>query len=101
MTSGWQNSTMPQCVAVITNHITDIDTAPNRLGTRLVTTMTMTIPLHHMAVIPVSSSPHSIFSTNITTELIEVIENPLLYTEQSYLYVLDTLHRFYDRNVLC
>ena len=51
-----------------------------------------------MAVIPVTPSSHSIFSTNIITELTEVIENPLLYIEQSYLCVLDTLHRFYDRS---
>ena len=87
---------MPQCVTTITNHITDMDTVPNRLGTRLVTTMTMTIPPHHMAVIPVTPSSYPICSTNITTELIEVIENPLLYIKQPYLCVPDTLHRFYD-----
>ena len=89
---------MPQCVTGITNHITNLDTASNRLGTRLVTTMTVTIPPHHMAVIPVTPSSHSLCSTNITTGLIEVIENPLLYIEQQYLCVIDTLHRFYDRH---
>ena len=57
----------------------------------------MIIPPQHVAVIPVAPSSHSIYSTNITTELIEVIENPLLYIEQPYLCVLDTLHPFYDR----
>ena len=68
-----------------------MDTASNRLGTRLVTTMTMTIPPQHMAVIPVSPSSHCLNSNNITTGLIEVIENP-------YLCIIDTLHRFCDRH---
>ena len=59
--------------------------------------MTVTIPPHHMAVVPIAPSSHSICSTNITTELIEVIENPLLYVEQPWLCILDTLHKFYDR----
>ena len=50
-----------------------------------------------MLVIPIAPSSHSICSTNITTELIEVIENPLLYIEQPCLCILDTLHKFYDR----
>ena len=74
-----------------------MDTMSNRLGIRLVTTMTVRIPPHHMTVIPVTPSSHPICSTNISTELIEVIENSLLYIEQPYLCVLDTLHRFYDR----
>ena len=77
--SPWHNSAMPQCVTGITNH-SDMDTASNRLGIRLVTTMTMAIPPHHMAVIPVApSSFYSLHSPNITTKLIKVIENPLLY----------------------
>ena len=36
-------------------------------------------------------------STNITTEIIEVIENPLQYIEQPCLCIPDTLHKFYDR----
>ena len=95
--SAWNTSAMPQCVTGITNHITDLNTASSRLGTRLVTTMTMTIPPHHMAVIPATPSSHSLCSTNITTGLIEVIEKPLLYIEQPYLCGIDTLHRFYDR----
>ena len=95
--SVWHNGVMPQCVTRVTNHITDIDTMPNRLGTRLLTTMIMRIPPHHMAVIPVTPSSHPICSMNITTELIEVIENPLLYIKQPYMCVLDTLHRFYER----
>ena len=91
------NSALPQCVTGITNHITDMDTMPNRLGTRLVTTMTRTTPPHHMAVIPITSSSHPICSMNITTEPIEVIQNPLPYIKQLYLCVLDSLHRFYDR----
>ena len=74
-----------------------MDTMSNRLGTRLVTTMTMTIPPHHMATIPATPSSHPICSTNITAELTEVIEIPLLYIKQPYLCVLDTLHRFDDR----
>ena len=66
LTSAWHNSAMPQCVTGITNHITDMDTASNILGTRLVTTMTMTIPPHNMAVIPVTPSSHSLHSTTIT-----------------------------------
>ena len=50
-----------------------------------------------MAAIPLTLSSHPICSTNITTELIEVIENPLPCIKQSYLSGLDTLHRFYDR----
>ena len=96
--SAWHNSTMSQCVTGITNHITDMDTASNRLRNRLVTTITMIIPPHHMAVIPVAPSFHSLHSTNITTGLIEVIENQLVYIEQPYLCVIDTLHRFYDRH---
>ena len=42
--SAWHNSAMPQCVTGITNHIIDMDTVSNKLGTRLVTTMTVTIP---------------------------------------------------------
>ena len=38
--SSWHNGAMPQCVTRITNYITDMDTTPNRYGTRLVTTMT-------------------------------------------------------------
>ena len=89
---------MPQSITGITNHITDMDTVSNRLGTRLVITMTMTIPPHHMAVIHVPPSSHSLHSTNITTGLIEVIENQLLYTKQPYMYVIDILHTFYDRH---
>ena len=95
--SALDNSATPQCVTRITNHITDMDIMPNRLGTKLLTTMTMTIPPQHMAVILVTPSSHSICSMIITTELIEVIENPLLYIKQPYLCVLDTLDRFYDR----
>ena len=58
----------------------------------------MTIPPHHIAVIPVTPSSHPICPMNTTIELIEVIENPLPYIEQPYLCVLDTLHRFYDRH---
>ena len=76
----------------------DVDTLPNGLGTRLVTTMTVTILPHHMAIIPVTTPSHSLCSNNVTTGLIEVIENPLLYLEQPYLCVIDTLHRFYDRH---
>ena len=96
--SAWHSSAMLQCATGITNHITNMDTTSNRLGTRLVTTMTMTIPPHHMAIIPVASSLHSLCSTNITTGIIEVIENPLLYIKQPYLCFIDTLHRFYDRH---
>ena len=76
--SAWHSSTMPQCVQGITNHITNMDTASNRLGTRVVTTMTMTIPPQHMAVMPVTPSSHSLCSTNITTELVEVIEKSII-----------------------
>ena len=100
LTSAWHSSAMPQCVTGITNHITDMDTASNRLGTRLVTTMTLTIPPHHVAVIPVAPSSHPLCSTDITTELIEVKENPLLYIKQPYLCVIETLHRFYDRHCI-
>ena len=79
--SAWQNGAMSLCISGLTNHGTNMDTMPNRLGTRLVTIMTMTIPPHHMAVIPFAPSSHSICSTNITTEVIEVIENLLLYIE--------------------
>ena len=75
-----------------------MDTASNRLGTRLVTTMTVTIPLHHMAIIFVAPSSHSLCSTDITTELIDLIENPLLYIKQPYLCVIDTSYRFYDKH---
>ena len=44
LTSPWHNGAMTQCVTRITNHITDMDTTSNRLGTKLVTTMTVTIP---------------------------------------------------------
>ena len=80
---------MPLCVSRLTNHGTNMDTMPNRLGIRLVTIMTMTKPLHHVVVIPVSLSSHSISSTNITTGLTEVIENPLLFIEQPCLCILD------------
>ena len=72
-------------------------TMSNRLGTRLVTTMTVTVPPHHMTIIPVAPPSQSLHSNNIITELIEVIENPLLYIKQPYLCVIDTLHGFYDR----
>ena len=89
---------MPQCVTGTTNNVTNMDTMSNRLGTRLVTTTTVTIPPHHVAFIPVTPPSHSLHSNNITTELIEEIENPLLYIKQPYLCVIDTLHRFYDRH---
>ena len=95
--SAWHYSTMPLCVSRITNHGTDMDTMSNMLGTRLVKIVTMTIPPHHVAVIPIAPSSHFICSTNITTELIEVIKSPLLYIEQPCLCILDTLHKFYDR----
>ena len=88
---------MLQFVTRITNRITDMDIMPNRLGTRLVTTIMMTIPPHNMAVMHVAPSSHSICSMNITSKLIEVIENLFLYIKQPYLCVLDTLHRFYNR----
>ena len=56
--SAWHNIAIPQRVTGVTNHITDMDTLPNRLGTRLVTTMTMIIPPHHVAVIPVTPSSY-------------------------------------------
>ena len=93
LTSAWHNSAMPQYATGI-----DINTTSNRLGIRLVTTMTITILPHHVAIILVAPSSHSLHSTNITTELVEVIENPLLYVGQPYLCVIDTLHRFYDRH---
>ena len=89
--STWHNGAMPQCVTGITNHITDMDTVSNTLGTTLLTTLTMTIPPHHIAVIPVAPSSHSLHSTDIITGLIEVIENPLLCIEQPYLCVIGTL----------
>ena len=58
----------------------------------------MTIPPHHVAVLPVTPSTHPLYSTDITTELVEVIENPLLYIKQPYLCVIDTWHRFFDRH---
>ena len=64
--STWHSRAMPPSVMGITNHITDMDTVFNRLGTRLVTTMTVTMPPGHMAVIPVTPSSHSLHSTNIT-----------------------------------
>ena len=67
-------------------------------GTRLVTIKTMTISPHHMAVIPIAPSSQSYCSTNITTELIEVIKNPLLYIEQPCLCILDTLHKLYNED---
>ena len=95
--SAWHNSAMPLCGSRLTNHGTNMDNTPNRLETRLVTIMTMTITPHHMAVIPIAPSSHFICSTNITTELIEVIENPLLYIEQPCLCILNILHKFYNR----
>ena len=62
------------------------------------TITTVTILPHHMAVIPFAPSSQSMCSTNITTELIEVIENPLLYIEQPCLCILDTLHKFCDKD---
>ena len=95
--SAWNNGAKGLCVSRITYHDTNMDTSPNRLRTRLVTIKTMTIPPLHMAAIHVAPPSHSICSTNITTKLIEVIENPLLYIEQPCLCILDTLHKFYDR----
>ena len=95
--SAWANGAMPLCVSRHTDHDTNMETTPNRLETRLVTIMTMIIPPHHVDVIPVVPSSHSICSNHITTELIEVIENPLLYIEHSCLCILDTLHKFYDK----
>ena len=87
---------MPKCVAGITNHDTDMDMTSNRLRTRLVTTMTVTIPPHHIAVMPVTAPSHPLHPHNLTRDLIEVVENTLLYINQPYLCVIDTLHRFYD-----
>ena len=85
---------MAQCVTGITSHFTNIGTTSNRLETRLVTTKTVTIPLHHIVVIPVTPPSHSLCSNNITTGLIEVIEDSLLYIKQPYLCAIDTLSRF-------
>ena len=95
MTSAWHNVAIPLCVSRPTSHGTNIDTTPNMLETRLVTIMTVTVCPHPVAVIPIAPSSH--FSTNITTEQIEVIENPLLYIKQPHLCILDTLDKFYDR----
>ena len=97
LTSTWHNGAMPLCVSRLTNHATNMDTTPNGLRTRLMTIITVTIPPHHMAVIPIASSSHLICSKCITTELIEMIENPLMYVEQPCLCILDTLHKSYDR----
>ena len=51
-----------------------------------------------MALIPVTPPSHCLHSNNITTGLIEVKENPLLYIKQPYLCVIHPLHRFYDRH---
>ena len=87
LTSAWHSSSMPQCVTGITNHVTDVDPMSNILGTGLVTTMTVKMPPHHVAVIPITPPSHSLHSNDITTGLIEVIENPLLYIKQPYLYI--------------
>ena len=60
--SAWHSSAMPQCATGITNHITDVDIMSKRLGTRLVTTTTVKMPPHHMAVIPVAPPSHSALS---------------------------------------
>ena len=62
--SAWHNGAMPLCVSRLTNHGTNMDTIPNRLETRLITIMTVTIPQHHVAFIPIAFSSHSICSTN-------------------------------------
>ena len=72
--SAWHSSAMPQCVIGITNHITNVDTTSNRLGTRLVTTKTVTITPYHIAIIPVTPPSHSLCSNNIPSRIIEVIK---------------------------
>ena len=72
--SDWYSSAMPQCVSGITNHVTDMDTTSNGLGPRLETIMIVTIPPHHMAIIPVAPPSHSLDSSDITTGLIGVME---------------------------
>ena len=62
------------------------------------TTTPVTVPQHHMAIIPLAPSSQSACSINITAELIEVIQNPLLCIEQSCLCILDTLHKFYNKD---
>ena len=89
---------MSLCVSRLTIHDNNMNATPNTLGTRLVTITTMTIPPHHMAIIPIAPSSQSTCSTNITTELIKVIEKPLLHIEQPCLCILDTLHKFYDED---
>ena len=74
LTSAWHSSAMPQCVTGITNCVTNMDTMSNGLGTRLVTTMIVTIPPQHIAIIPIAPSSHSLSSSNITTGLIELIK---------------------------
>ena len=83
--SAWHSSAMPLCVTGITNHITDMNTTSNKLGIRLMNTMTLKIPPHHVAVIPVAPSSHSLHSPKMTTELIEVMKNALLHIEQPHL----------------
>ena len=89
---------MHLCVSRLTNHNDNMNATPNRLETRLVTITTAPIPPHHMVIIPIAPSSQSTCSTDITTELIEVIENPLLYIEQPCLCILDSLHKFYDKD---
>ena len=73
--SAWHSSAMPQYVTGITNHVTDMGTVSNRVGTRLVTTTTMTIHPHQVAVIPVTPSSHSLDSTNICQQKVAVYHN--------------------------
>ena len=51
--SAWHNGVMPLGVSRLINYGSDMSTTPNRLETRLVTIMTMTIHPSHVAVIPI------------------------------------------------
>ena len=77
-----------------TSHVTDMSMTlvTDSLGVRLKTPTAFTIPPYNIAMIPLESPFRALHCTNGSSNLFEVIGNPLLIIEQLYLLILHTLH---------
>ena len=79
-----------------TSYVTDVSVAlvTDGLGIRLKTPTIVTIPPHNMSMILLEPPFRDLHCKVFNTKLFEVTGNPLLSTEQPYLLILHTFHRF-------
>ena len=69
----------------------------NNLGIRLKISTVVIMPPHNIAIIPLEPPLRALQCKGVNTELFEVIGNPLMSIEQSYLLILHMLHKYDTR----